>query len=75
MPMTLTKLILPQDDASALPLDVQCPPSLPERFAQQVLAHPEAIAVEHDGISLSYANLDRQADHLARQLRQHGVQA
>lgn len=42
-------------------------------FEAQVAANPEAIAVEHLGDSITYGELDRQANHLAALLTQEGV--
>lgn len=42
-------------------------------FEAQALARPDAIAVEHAGQSLTYAELEAQANDLAHYLREHGV--
>jgi amino acid adenylation domain-containing protein len=42
-------------------------------FEEQVLRTPEAIAIEFEGNSLTYAQLDDQANRLAHLLRKHGV--
>ncbi|VAW34016.1 Polyketide synthase modules and related proteins, partial [hydrothermal vent metagenome] len=42
-------------------------------FEARVVAQPEAIAVEHLGASITYGDLDRQANRLAAILAQHGV--
>jgi len=44
-----------------------------ELFEQQVRRAPQALAVEHDGCSLSYQDLNEQANRLARHLRTLGV--
>ncbi|MFI8716266.1 amino acid adenylation domain-containing protein [Stenotrophomonas sp. NPDC077464] len=44
-----------------------------ERFADQVERAPEAIAVQHDELLISYATLDAWSDALARALREAGV--
>jgi amino acid adenylation domain-containing protein/thioester reductase-like protein len=44
-----------------------------ERFAQRATERPTAIAVEQNGGRLSYAELDRRADELARRLRAHAI--
>ncbi|MDT8913027.1 non-ribosomal peptide synthase/polyketide synthase [Amycolatopsis sp. PS_44_ISF1] len=49
--------------ASGLPA-----PSLPELFAAQVAATPEAIALTGEGTRLSYAELNRRANRLAHRL-------
>ena len=48
-------------------------PILPDMFDAQVRRTPEAVAVEGQGMRLSYAELRRRADHLARVLRGRGV--
>ncbi|MFF8959712.1 amino acid adenylation domain-containing protein [Streptomyces sp. NPDC014894] len=48
-------------------------PDVVERFAAAVASAPEAIAVTHEGRSLSYAELDRRTDALARQLIARGA--
>ena len=47
--------------------------SIPELFEAQVGRTPEAVALVTDDGSLSYAELDRRADRLARRLRASGV--
>ncbi|MFD0279217.1 amino acid adenylation domain-containing protein [Kitasatospora sp. NPDC127111] len=47
--------------------------SLPAAFAEQVRLRPAAIAVNSGTESLSYAELDRRSDALARRLRELGV--
>ncbi|KZB80205.1 non-ribosomal peptide synthetase [Amycolatopsis regifaucium] len=47
--------------------------TLPELFAAQVAATPEATAVTFEDRSLSYAELDARADRLARRLIDRGV--
>ncbi|GAA2814561.1 amino acid adenylation domain-containing protein [Kitasatospora sp. CM 4170] len=47
--------------------------SLPAAFAEQVRLRPAAIAVNCGAASLSYAELDRRSDALARRLRELGV--
>nr|ARU08074.1 MlcL [uncultured bacterium] len=49
--------------------------SLPELFAEQVLRTPSAVAVECDGVELTYAELDERANRLARYLISRGVGA
>jgi amino acid adenylation domain-containing protein len=48
-------------------------PSLDRRFAAQAATTPAAIAVVAGGQALSYGELDRRADRLARRLRALGV--
>ncbi|MDG4786446.1 amino acid adenylation domain-containing protein [Micromonospora sp. WMMD1102] len=48
-------------------------PSVPERFAAQAAATPDAVAVECAGQRLGYAELDERANRLARHLRACGV--
>ncbi|MFB7468609.1 amino acid adenylation domain-containing protein [Streptomyces sp. NPDC056224] len=47
--------------------------SLPAAFAEQVRLRPDAIAVGCGAERLSYAELDRRSDALARRLREAGV--
>ena len=48
-------------------------PTLPALFEQQVLRSPQAVAVEFEGTSLTYAALDARANRLARLLAARGV--
>ncbi|CAO3408742.1 amino acid adenylation domain-containing protein [Azospirillum largimobile] len=48
-------------------------PGLHARIAEQARRTPEAPAVTCDGVTLSYGELDRRSDRLARQLRAFGV--
>ncbi|MEV6443363.1 non-ribosomal peptide synthase/polyketide synthase [Amycolatopsis sp. NPDC051716] len=54
------------------------PPSLPaptitELFAAQVAAHPDAVALTGDGVSLTYAELNARANRLAHRLIELGA--
>ncbi|NEE17985.1 AMP-binding protein, partial [Streptomyces sp. SID7499] len=42
-------------------------------FAHQAAATPGSVAISHDGSELSYAQLDAEADGLARQLTRRGI--
>ncbi|MEE4418125.1 amino acid adenylation domain-containing protein [Streptomyces bugieae] len=44
-----------------------------ERFARHAAQRPDAVAVSHGGEHLTYGELDRRANQLARHLRAHGV--
>jgi len=44
-----------------------------ELFEQQVRAAPDAIALEHEGLAIGYAELNRRANRLAHYLRDLGV--
>nr|QEO74662.1 condensation domain-containing protein [uncultured bacterium] len=44
-----------------------------EQFAQQARLAPRAPAVSHEGVELTYAELDERAERLARLLRRRGV--
>lgn len=47
--------------------------TITDLFDEQVRRRPEAIALRFDGKDMTYAELDRRADRLARQLRSLGV--
>ncbi|MFD4671473.1 amino acid adenylation domain-containing protein [Lentzea sp. NPDC058450] len=49
--------------------------SIPELFAEQVLATPDATAVEHGAESLTYAELGRRARRMANLLRSKGIRS
>ncbi|WP_327341299.1 non-ribosomal peptide synthetase [Streptomyces europaeiscabiei] len=49
--------------------------SLPALFEEQVVRAPEAVAVECEGFTVSYAELDARANRLARHLGMLGVTA
>ena len=44
-----------------------------QRFEAQVLATPDAIAARYENQSLTYTELNQQADQIAARLRDHGV--
>ncbi|WP_018014728.1 non-ribosomal peptide synthetase [Teredinibacter turnerae] len=51
-----------------------CPSTtIHQRFIDQVARTPEAIAVTHNGASLTYAALDSYSDKIAGYLHEHGV--
>ncbi|WP_122315436.1 non-ribosomal peptide synthetase, partial [Pseudomonas cichorii] len=54
--------------------DFGTPRLLQSLFEEQVLARPEAIALVHEQQQLSYAQLNRRANQLARRLLEHGIQ-
>ena len=49
--------------------------SIPRRFAQQVAAGPDRLAVKFRSTSLTYAELDRRADRVARAILARGIRA
>jgi amino acid adenylation domain-containing protein len=53
--------------------DIASGPCLHERFAEQARLHPDQIALRADGKSITYAELDAQANRLAQRLRALGV--
>ncbi|MFD7070345.1 amino acid adenylation domain-containing protein [Streptomyces sp. NPDC059913] len=48
-------------------------PTLLERFAEQVAAHPRAVALRHTGTSVSYRELDEWSGRLAARLTAKGT--
>ncbi|NOK08417.1 non-ribosomal peptide synthetase [Corallococcus exercitus] len=58
-------------NASARPYPSEL--SIVDAFASQVAQRPDAIAVSHGAVTLTYAELDARAEHLARRLRTLGV--
>ncbi len=48
-------------------------PYVHQLFAEQVRRSPDAIALVHGDVQISYAALDRRANQLAHTLQQHGV--
>ncbi len=64
--------LLPAQAAKSIDLSQQ--PDILSRFAQQVQAQPQAIAVyAEDGQALDYASLNRQANRLAAYLQDQGI--
>ncbi|MGP3922721.1 amino acid adenylation domain-containing protein [Streptomyces sp. 8N616] len=59
--------------AQARPEATPVPATLPDLFAAQVAAHPDAPALRDDEGALSYRELDSAAGRLARRLLAHGV--
>jgi len=57
------------DTAAAWPTEA----TLHSLFETQVAKRPDAIAVQCDGVSLTYAELDRRANRLAWHLRERGI--
>ncbi|WP_338700444.1 non-ribosomal peptide synthetase [Streptomyces sp. Q6] len=49
------------------------PPSIAARFARQASLAPERTAVRGEDAELTYGELDRRSDHLARHLQDRGV--
>ncbi|MCP3060169.1 amino acid adenylation domain-containing protein [Myxococcus sp. K38C18041901] len=49
------------------------PASIPEAFEAQVALRPHSLALTSDGLSLTYAELERRANQLAWRLRAEGV--
>nr|AIE12095.1 putative NRPS/PKS hybrid synthase module B6C [uncultured bacterium] len=56
-------------------VDYSSSATLAELFAARVSRNPDAVAVECNGASLSYAALDERSNRLARYLQAHGVGA
>ncbi len=53
--------------------DYPCDKTIQQLFEEQVVRAPAAVAVEYAGRSLTYAELNKQANRLARYLRGRGV--
>ncbi|ASW54262.1 hypothetical protein CIK06_08780 [Plantactinospora sp. KBS50] len=47
--------------------------TITDLFDEQVRRRPEAVALRFDGVDMTYAELDKRAESLARQLRSLGV--
>lgn len=62
-------------DLNRTEANIATPALLHQLFEAQVEARPEAIALSHGGVQLSYAELERQANRLAHRLRQAGLGA
>ena len=60
-----------QQWSSPLPVTEQA--TLPERFEAQVSRSPQSVAIVHDGLSLSYEELNERANRLAHFLIASGV--
>ncbi|AYN37372.1 non-ribosomal peptide synthetase [Streptomyces albus] len=72
------KLVRPEESERLLSLGGSLPaltthPSLPARFERAASRAPEATALTHGEQSLTYAELDRRANRLARLLRTRGA--
>jgi amino acid adenylation domain-containing protein len=61
--------------AGAADRNGQTPRTLPALFERQAARTPDAVAITHEGAELTYRELDRRADRLARSLRAEGVGA
>ncbi len=64
-------LLLEQYNHTARPFPLE--QTLPQLFAQQVARTPDAIALLFEQHALSYQELDRRTNQLARYLQRHGV--
>ncbi|MCP5107020.1 MAG: amino acid adenylation domain-containing protein, partial [bacterium] len=53
--------------------EVDFPHTLHQVFERQVAASPDAVSIVHDNFHITYGELNRQADNLARVLRRKGV--
>jgi amino acid adenylation domain-containing protein len=63
--------LLVEWQATAVPLTH---PPVPQQIAAVAAQLPEQTAVYHQGVTLTYAELNQQANQLAHYLQQHGVQ-
>ena len=59
--------------SAAVPVDLGPDLCIHTLIEAQVRQHPDAVAVVDDNCSLTYAQLNARANHLARQLQAHGV--
>ncbi|MEU8268266.1 amino acid adenylation domain-containing protein [Sphaerisporangium sp. NPDC049002] len=71
LPEALRRRLL--DDGDRLPRAAAVDRCLHEWFQETAAATPEAVALSHDGTTLSYRELNARANRLARHLRELGV--
>ncbi|HEX8189018.1 MAG TPA: amino acid adenylation domain-containing protein, partial [Pyrinomonadaceae bacterium] len=69
------RLLSKEWSQSAPPAEGEAWRAVPELFKERARLQPSAVAVEHGGETLSYAELDERAEALARHLRALGVVA
>ncbi|MDI1460728.1 non-ribosomal peptide synthetase [Catellatospora sp. KI3] len=77
-PVARLRLTDDEDLLRALGVSDDAPPTarcIHDLVAEQAARSPEAVAVSHGARTLTYAQLDEQADALAGRLRDRGVQA
>ncbi|KRB68014.1 non-ribosomal peptide synthetase [Noviherbaspirillum sp. Root189] len=65
-----TRSVLGLDAVEAAPVDVVC---VHESFEEHAHRHPEAVALMHGPVSVSYGELNSRANRLAHYLRRKGV--
>jgi amino acid adenylation domain-containing protein len=68
--MEAEQVILEWNDTAAPIVRKKC---LQQMFEEQVERTPERVAIAHDGEALTYADLNKRANQLARYLRQRGT--
>lgn len=69
LPLLATKKLEPAQPFEEFPLE-EIEQSLPARFEKQVERYPDRLAVSHKGKTLSYSQLNRSANRLARWIQQ-----
>ena len=74
-PVTRIPLLTPAERAALLPAPAAEHPKrlITELFEQQVARTPDAVAVSHDGVHLTYAELNVRANRLAHRLIEGGA--
>jgi amino acid adenylation domain-containing protein len=69
LPIVAHKRVEPSQPFVEFPLE-EIEQSLTARFEKQAARHPDRVAIVHKGKTLSYNQLNRSANHLARQIQQ-----
>jgi amino acid adenylation domain-containing protein len=72
-PAEREQLLYAWNDTATISTETIRPQTLQALFEAQVARTPDSMAVMHNGVALSYADLNRQANQLAHHLRSLGV--